>query len=67
MKRFYNVEELAEMFDVSPSTISKWVKLGAIPQPIRMSRRVIRWDIATIESHVDRLHEKLTQQQPVKE
>ncbi|MDP1523303.1 AlpA family transcriptional regulator [Methylotenera sp.] len=41
--KFYRVKQLAELLNVSKSSIWGWVKLGSFPQPIKLATNVTAW------------------------
>lgn len=47
-EKLWTQEQLAEHIGVHPKTITRWVESGDFPQPIRLGRRVLRWQDATI-------------------
>lgn len=42
------IENLAEILEVSKSTIRRWVSEGNFPPPIRVSEGVHRWDMVDV-------------------
>jgi predicted DNA-binding transcriptional regulator AlpA len=43
MNRMLTIDDLCEIFQVTPVTIARWVKQGALPPPVRIGRRIVRW------------------------
>jgi len=41
--RFYTTREIAKLLRVSPSTILSLAEHGRLPQPIRVSDKILRW------------------------
>jgi predicted DNA-binding transcriptional regulator AlpA len=41
--RLYRTGRLAELLDVDPSTIWKWVQSGVLPPPIEIGPRIRGW------------------------
>ncbi|QQP94062.1 helix-turn-helix domain-containing protein (plasmid) [Skermanella sp. TT6] len=48
-KKFLTPEELAELLDISPKTLQKWRARKTGPQHIRVSYRVIRYELEEVE------------------
>ncbi len=55
VEEFLTTSEVAELFGVSDWTIYRWVKAGALPQPVRVSRRWVRFRRHEIEAAINRL------------
>lgn len=51
-RRFLSARELAARLGVSRRTVSRLVSAGILPQPIRFSRRLIRWDWSAVEAAI---------------
>jgi predicted DNA-binding transcriptional regulator AlpA len=49
---FVKDSQLAGVFSVTPCTIRRWSKTGAIPAPIAIGGRSVRWDLAAVLAHV---------------
>jgi excisionase family DNA binding protein len=49
-----NVRELAELLGVNVRTIWRLSQRGAIPAPIRLGDRVVRWRLSDLREHLDR-------------
>jgi len=43
MNKYMRVSQLAQLLQVSKSTIWRWAANGSIPQPIKLSKRVAVW------------------------
>jgi predicted DNA-binding transcriptional regulator AlpA len=50
MVKYVSDSQLAERYDVSRSTIWRWVKRGVLPQPVQISPGCTRWLSDEIES-----------------
>jgi excisionase family DNA binding protein len=48
-----SVREVAELLDVNPRTVWRMVQTGAIPAPIRLSERIVRWRLSNLREHLD--------------
>ena len=42
------IEQVADRYQVQPRTIQNWVRDGRFPQPMRLSRRLLRWRLADL-------------------
>ena len=42
------IEEVSERYQVTTRTIQNWVRDGRFPQPMRLSRRLLRWRLADL-------------------
>jgi excisionase family DNA binding protein len=49
-ERFVNVAELARRVGAHKDTVHRWIRAGVLPPPIRINRRVIRWNASTIDA-----------------
>ncbi len=45
--------EVAEMIGVQPGTIIQWCREKRFPQPVRFSRRVLKWDRHEVTKHIE--------------
>lgn len=45
-----SVAELARRLGVSPRSIWRWTSAGKLPQPLRLSKRTVRWRWADVEA-----------------
>ena len=48
-----SVNTVAEYFDVSTSTIWRWVGENKFPKPQKIGPRCTRWDWADVENHTN--------------
>ena len=48
METMLTREDVAALLKVSRRTVSRMVKRGTLPQPIRFNRKTIRWNLADI-------------------
>ena len=53
--RLLNAEQLAEMLNMSKRQWARYVKDGRAPQPIRLSRRFVRWRLSDIDKWINEL------------
>jgi predicted DNA-binding transcriptional regulator AlpA len=51
-------KQLCEILDISMATLGRWRKTGAIPQPVRCGRRLLRWRLAEIEKWLEQQTEQ---------
>lgn len=49
------IAEVCELVGVSRTTIYRWVSEGMFPEPVRISRYAVRWNIDEIEKWRDAL------------
>jgi excisionase family DNA binding protein len=47
--------ELAQRLQLSRSTIDRLVRAGRLPQPVRFSRKTVRWPVESIQTQIDKL------------
>ncbi len=48
---YLSVEKVARRYDVSISTIWRWVKAGEFPKPRKIASRITRWAVADLEAY----------------
>lgn len=48
---YLSVEKVARRYDVSISTIWRWVKAGEFPKPRKIAGRITRWAVADLEAY----------------
>lgn len=48
-QKYADVQALAARYDVSPSTIWRWVAAKRFPQPVQLSPGCTRWKLAEVE------------------
>lgn len=46
--------EVCAALRITPPTLVRWAKSPDFPQPIRLSRRVVRYDLDAIKRHLSR-------------
>jgi excisionase family DNA binding protein len=51
---YLTMEQVCDLLHVTRSTIERWVKLGAFPQPLRAGRRLL-WVVAEVQAHLSAL------------
>lgn len=49
---FVKDSQLAGVFSVTPCTIRRWSKTGAIPAPIAIGGRSVRWNLGEVLAYV---------------
>jgi predicted DNA-binding transcriptional regulator AlpA len=54
-KPYTSPSQLAEFFGVSRRTIWYWIASGRLPQPLRISRNVVRWERAALVAFIEKL------------
>lgn len=45
--------DVAEMVGVQPGTILQWCRENRFPQPVRYSRRVLKWKREEVETFIE--------------
>jgi len=55
MKMLLELKAVAAIFGVTRNTILIWAEAGVFPQPLRLSRRTLRWRASDIEKHIELL------------
>jgi len=50
--------EVADLLGVHVRSVWRLAQAGEIPAPIRISERVVRWRLADLEAHLQRLAER---------
>jgi DNA-binding transcriptional MerR regulator len=53
--------QLAEWFDVSLQTIHRWAEKGILPQPVRYSPRIFRFETLKVRGYLRRVEEAAEQ------
>jgi excisionase family DNA binding protein len=48
-----DVKQVAQLLGVSASTVPNWVDEGAMPAPVRIGRRLTRWNAAKLQRWID--------------
>lgn len=43
-------EQICAMLQIEKRTLRKWMQAGKFPEPIRLNKRVLRWEKSEIES-----------------
>ncbi len=61
-KEVFTTSELAEMFSVTPRTISRWRKSGRLPA-MRLARSIVRFGREAVEQFIRQETERTTAQQ----
>ena len=51
-------KDLARRYNVRRETVWRWVKIGSLPKPIRITGGTTRWKLSEIEAFEER-HEAL--------
>jgi len=55
--QYRRVRQIASRLDVSESTIWRWVALGKLPKPKKLSKRVTVWDAAEVDAAIEKMAE----------
>ena len=48
-----SVKDIIKRFKICKQTIYNWIATGRMPQPTRLSKRVVRWRAEQIEKWID--------------
>jgi prophage regulatory protein len=56
--KFYTLKEVMEIFQVSKSTIYKWVKEGKFPEQVKLGGSQTRWTEEVLLEYVSCLNSK---------
>lgn len=51
---FLTVQEVASMLKTCPKTITRMVQRGALPKPVVLSARCLRFDLGEVLAHLDK-------------
>jgi|LWDU01.1.fsa_nt_gi predicted DNA-binding transcriptional regulator AlpA len=49
-KQFYRPVDVIQIYGISRTTIFRWINEGKLPQPKRVTSRVVGWDKATLDA-----------------
>jgi predicted DNA-binding transcriptional regulator AlpA len=49
-KQFIRPSDIPAIYGISRSTVFNWIRSEKLPQPKRLSARVIGWDKATLDA-----------------
>ena len=47
--KFYRPADVTRVYGIARTTIFRWVREGKLPEPNRISARVVGWDKATLD------------------
>lgn len=50
--RYFSPAQLAAYLNVGLRSVWRWVHDGTLPQPIRITDRVVRWRKSEVDSHL---------------
>ena len=56
-ENYLNIEDITNSLKISEDTLSKWIKEGKFPRPLRMNDRTTLWSYALIENWIAQQHE----------
>ena len=57
---FWSANQLAQLIGVSRRTVWAMVARGDLPQPLRLSRSLVRWKRADVAAFIERLEARRT-------
>ncbi len=49
-KQFYRPNDITAAYGISRTTIFRWIKEGKLPEPKRLTARMVGWDKATLDT-----------------
>ncbi|CAN5639647.1 hypothetical protein BH11PLA2_BH11PLA2_18140 [soil metagenome] len=52
MIRLLSIRRVAELCDVSPKTIRRWLAAGQFPQPVELPNSDLRWLLPVVEGWI---------------
>jgi excisionase family DNA binding protein len=55
------IDQLATKLGVSKSCIRKWLATGFLPPPMKLGKRLIRWELDTIAAWLDQQRQQRQQ------
>jgi predicted DNA-binding transcriptional regulator AlpA len=55
-ENYLNIEDITNSLKISEDTLSKWIKEGKFPRPLRMNDRTTLWSYALIENWIAQQH-----------
>lgn len=61
VRALVGLREVAEHFEVTPRGIQKWVNRGEFPKPMRVGRRLLRWDVEVLNQWIEAGCPKITE------
>jgi prophage regulatory protein len=53
-QELFSVKEVASMLGTSRRTVWKLRRVGVLPEPVRLSKRLVRWRRADIDDYLAR-------------
>lgn len=48
-RKFLRPSDVAEIYGIHRSTIFRWIKTGKLPEPKRLTPRIMGWDRETLD------------------
>lgn len=54
---YIGISSVADRYGVCTKTITRWVRASLFPQPVRLSRRCLRWNVSDLEAFEQRIEE----------
>lgn len=58
-RKLASARAVADFYGIGISTLWRWLKLGLIPEPIKIGRRTL-WDMSALDRHVAELSAQRT-------
>ncbi len=52
VRQLIDARRVAAHFDIDVSTVYRLVNAGEFPKPVRLGRRMLRWDVATLNKFI---------------
>jgi predicted DNA-binding transcriptional regulator AlpA len=51
-RQLIDIRRVAAHFDITVGTVRRLVNAGEFPKPVRLGRRMLRWDVTTLNQWI---------------
>lgn len=51
--RLISVKQVSVLLGIGSSTVWRWVQIGMLPRPLKLSERTTRWRLSDIENVIE--------------
>ena len=51
MSEMLDIYRVSERYGVNKDTIRRWIKSGDFPEPIRVGKKLLRWDVVDLAAY----------------